>query len=325
MTQTLKRLQPWIATVIGIGLIAVGVRWIGVHKLADAFARQSPARVAIAFVAIALSTVLGAWNVYRIAELRSFLTFRAFLPIFWRSWAIGLTIPGQVGDMASTVWQLRGRSGNLSFLTGRLIADKIVSIGVIAFVASLLPALIGHTTFPESAIAPAVVVIGFAVGFVLARTFTSKLGTKQRGRWRTRAEAVAHAAAAPGSFIAVNAVITCAKLLLTGIAYFVLLGAAHPSLRSFIVVLAITQGAGLVAYIPVSINGLGTVELSAVKLFDLAGYAAADVLASYVLLRAASLAAAWLGVGAIAIRRSFLRRDAERADVAVEDPTRAVR
>jgi len=325
MTSTLKRLRPWIATVVGVGLITVGIKWIGIHRLADAFARQSPLHVAIAFVAIAVSALLGAWNVYRIAELRPYLTFRAFLPVFWRSWAIGLTVPGQVGDMASTMWQLRGRTGNLSFLAGRLIADKVVSIGVIVFIASLLPALVGHVAFPTSAIAPFVVVVLLAVGFVLARTFASRLGTKQRGRWRTRAEAVAQAAAAPFSFVAVNAVITAAKVLLTGLAYFVLLAAAHPSLHRFITVLAITQGAGLVAYIPVSMNGLGTVELSAVKLFGFAGYAAPDVLASYVLLRAASLAAAWLGVGAVAVRRGFARREAAGNRIAVDDRPRAVR
>ena len=50
-------------------------------------------------------------------------------------------------------------------------------------------------------------------------------------------------------------------------------------------VVAFTFLAGLVAYLPVAFNGVGTVELAAIGLYGSQGFAEAPVLASYLLVR----------------------------------------
>ena len=50
----------------------------------------------------------------------------------------------------------------------------------------------------------------------------------------------------------------------------------------------------LVAYIPVSFNGLGTVEITGILLFSLLGLGEELVLSSYLVLRATVMLIAWM-------------------------------
>jgi hypothetical protein len=53
----------------------------------------------------------------------------------------------------------------------------------------------------------------------------------------------------------------------------------------------------LVAYLPVSFNGIGTVELAGVALFGTVGVPAAAVFSGYMALRAMVLVIAWVPAG----------------------------
>jgi uncharacterized membrane protein YbhN (UPF0104 family) len=59
------------------------------------------------------------------------------------------------------------------------------------------------------------------------------------------------------------------------------------------------NSAGLVAYIPISANGVGTVEAGGLYLFGLHGIAAPIVIATYLALRFANLALAWIGAALV--------------------------
>ena len=61
------------------------------------------------------------WIHHASLKFQSVFRHYRFLPVFWRSWAVGITLPGQIGDFLTTLWQLKGRSADLSFVAGRLI------------------------------------------------------------------------------------------------------------------------------------------------------------------------------------------------------------
>lgn len=294
-----RRSRPWIATAIGLGVLALGIHWVGIRPLAESMGALSRAGMATAFVAIVVGTVLGGWNCFRIAELRSHLPFRAFLPVYWRAWAIGLSVPGQVGDLLWMLWQLRGRTGSLAFLAGRLITDKLVTISMILLLAALLPAVFGWLPFPLWLLPPVATAVAVVLLLWAARAAGRRFGANAWGGWRARLATVAGATEAPTRALLINACVTGLKLVLTGLAYWAVLAPAATRDGRFLTVLAISQSAGLVAYIPVSFNGIGTVELSAIHLFGMAGFDPANVLAAYVYLRVAALAAAWLPVAAL--------------------------
>jgi len=87
--------------------------------------------------------------------------------------------------------------------------------------------------------------------------------------------------------------VTAIKTLLTGLSYWLVLHAIDPAAPRFGTTTVISQSAGLIAYLPISFNGIGTVEVSAIALFRSVGLASATVLSAYLVLRATALAAAW--------------------------------
>ena len=99
--------------------------------------------------------------------------------------------------------------------------------------------------------------------------------------------------------IAVNLTLTLFKLFLIGFCYWATFRAFHVSTTSLIDVAVTANSAGLVAYVPVSANGVGTVEVSAIYLFGLLGFAPPVVIAAYLTLRVASLALAFGGAALV--------------------------
>lgn len=278
---------------LGLGLLLVALQVVGGREILEALQRAKPVALAGAAAAIAAGTVLGAYNVHRVAGLAPVMGLREFLPVFWRSWAVGISMPGQVGDMLATVWQLKGRaSADLGFIGGRLLADKVVSLGCSLALAAMAPWALGFGAPLTSAwlmlALAAVGVLSWSAARWLARRPRAERGLAARMR------PVIDAAGVPLPLLAGNAAITVLKLAITSLAYWLVLSSMHPSAPDYAATAVISQSAGLVAYLPISFNGLGTVEVSAMALFGALGLPGAVVLSGYILLRALTLALAWL-------------------------------
>jgi uncharacterized membrane protein YbhN (UPF0104 family) len=280
--------------IVGLGVLAAVLYWVGVDTVLAALGRLSAGAIAVAVMAVVVSTLLGAWNCYRIAELQATLTFRSFVPVFWRSWAVGITLPGQVGDLVTMVWQLKGRSIDLGFVAGRLIADKGITLVLMLTLLSLLPVAIGVARPLTSALILVGVAAGIAPLLALLMWCRRHPDVLIRYRLGQRVVSVFEATAVPMRLVIGNALVTCGKLVASGYAYFVVLDAVATEAVGLGATTVISQTAGLVAYVPISFNGLGTVELSAVALFGAAGVEASAVLSTYVALRLLTLATAWV-------------------------------
>lgn len=293
MTQGRLRVPGWLSALLGVCILALGIAWAGVGDVLSALAEQELLALVLAVAAIAAGTFLGAWNAFRLSELASTMAFRSFLAVYWRAWAIGLSVPGQVGDLVSTLWQLRGRV-DMEFVAGRLLVDKSVTLGCMLLLLSSLPAVLGILAYPYALLPP----VGAAIVLMLALAVSRRLALSQTDFWTShrflrRIKPLVSATAVPWPALWTNVAFTAAKVLLTGSAYWLLLP-SDGNLEGFFTVLAISQTAGLVAYLPISFNGIGTVELSAMKLFSLMGYAAPEVLSAYIVLRLCALATAWI-------------------------------
>jgi uncharacterized membrane protein YbhN (UPF0104 family) len=290
-----------VLAVVGLAILGAVLYWVGIDVVIAALARASPAAVATALVAVVISTLLGAWNCYRIAELRTTLSFRSFLPVFWRSWAVGITLPGQVGDFVTTLWQLKGRTADLNFVAGRLIVDKAITLALMLALVALLPAAIGASQPAMSVMLLIGLGVGIAVLVALIARWRRHPTSLGRSRLGARAVSVLTATRVPAHLIVHNIVVTAAKLLATGVVYWSIISSIVPAAPSFTVTTIISQSAGLVAYVPISFNGIGTVELSGIALFGVVGVKPASVLSAYVAIRAITLAVAWLPLGAVAM------------------------
>jgi uncharacterized membrane protein YbhN (UPF0104 family) len=295
MAITAYRPRRSLLALIGVGILALTLHAIGSAAVIDALQRCHPAAIALAAVAIMMGTVLGAWNCYVIAELRSAMSFRRFLPIYWRSWAIGISLPGQVADFLSTLWQLKGRSGELSLVAGRLLVDKAITLGLILALATLLPALIGEAEIQVPLMLLGLLCIGAVLGLWSLGWAVANIHVAPRNPWISRVLPIASAARqTPPRLVLSNGLLTLVKLMISGIAYWLVLRSIDSNTPDLLTTTVIAQSVGLIAYVPISFNGLGTVEVSAVGLFRSVGMSGASVLSAYLILRALTLIAAWI-------------------------------
>lgn len=297
-----RRPHQSLLALVGVGILVVVLYLIGSDAMLLALRRCHPVAIAIAAAAITSGSVLGAWNCYRIAELRGVMPFLRFLPIYWRSWAIGLTLPGQVGDFLATLWQLKGRTSSLETIAGRLMVDKAVTLGLTLCLAALLPALIAGTGPGFSLLLIATLCVSAALGLWLLDLLAAFDPTRA-AEWTSRVRStMAVARNTPRQLVVGNAIFTIIKLTLSGGSYWVVLRSIESATPGLLTTTAIAQSAGLIAYLPVSFNGLGTVEVSAVGLFQAVGLSSAGVLSAYLVLRATTLVAAWVPVAWTAMR-----------------------
>lgn len=296
-----------VPPLIGLCILGGLLYFAGGTDVLAAMRRCTPAALVGAAGAIVVGTVLGAWNVYRIAGLQAAMPFARFLPVYWRSWAVGITVPGQIGDMLTTLWQLRGRTGSLAFIAGRLVADKAVTLGAMLVLAAMLPMVMDRASMPLSLVLVGALALAAMGGYALLRRCARDATLLPRWRWGMRLKPVLTAAVElPFGTVALNAAVTVAKVLLSGLAYWLLLRAVVMNAPEFFATMVISQSAGLVAYLPVSFNGIGIVELSAITLFQAIDLNSAAVLSGYLTLRAITLVSAWVPAAWWTLRKPAL-------------------
>ncbi len=287
--------RRYLLAAVGLAILATALWLVGAGAVLEAVQSIHPLAILGAAIAIVVGTLLGAFKLYIIAELKGFLGFMTFLRIFWRSWAIGISLPGQVADMFSTAWQLRQHSANhLSFISGRLLADKAITIVCTLVAAATLPVLLGLGSRSMTGL----LIIGITVASVTCWLGARLLGNRPghaRARIRNLRQ-VLKAASVPMPLLLQNLLFSLCKLGLTGLAYWLVLCGSLTDPPGYVTTTAIAMGAGLVAYVPISFNGLGTVEVSAMGMFGLLGVPGGTVLGIYLVLRVLTLALAWLPV-----------------------------
>lgn len=296
------RRYRYLLAVVGLALLGAAIWWVGGTAVLQALQRCGADALLLAAAAIVTATLLGAWNCYRIAELKPALTFRQFLPVFWRSWAAGISLPGQVADFVATLWQLRGRTGDLHFVAGRLLLDKGITLGVMLALLALLPFAVGVTGPLASFVAMATLCVTAVAALALLDWVGHRPDLWPRHRWTRSASSALAGARAPARLVLGNLAVTAAKTLASGLAYWAVLGSIASEAPGFGITTIVSQSAGLVAYLPISFNGLGTVEVSAIALFGAVGVDDASVVSAYLVLRTITMGAAWLpiAVGALA-------------------------
>lgn len=280
-------------------LIGALVAWAGPREVLAAASRLDPLHWALAAAVLVATTTIGGLNLHLILSRHSGQPFLRFLRVYWTGWAVGLVTPGQVGDVA-TVSVLLGREGvDWRGTLGRLLLDKLITLGVMALVAAfalaeLFEVSAPHWRWPLAQIGGAAAVI-LAAALFFAR---HSLAQRWRGHAREIAIGFAHTLRHHPGLVALNATLSFAKLLLTGAAYWLVFTGLGASGADFWRVVGLSTASGLLAYLPISVNGIGPVEAAATALFGLAAVPVEVVVPAYLVLRLTVLLVAWVPAAA---------------------------
>lgn len=289
-----------VLALVALSLLAAQVAWIGPRAIAGTLADADRGWALLALLAIIVGALIGGANSWWLAGKPDGVPLPAFLTFYWTGWAVGLLAPGQVGDSLTISLMLRRRNIPMRRSLAGLGVDKLVSLLLMMGTVCALPlVLVGFR--------PGGIVIG-----LLASTAMIVLALAGSAHWLAAhrpllqspllghtAELVENAGRLlreqPGRVL-INALLTLVKLLLTGVSYWCALRAmGQPlTLTELPAITLCAAAAGLVAYVPLSLNGIGTVELTGLTLFGALGLPPEKILAAYMWLRLATLLAAIL-------------------------------
>ena len=189
----------------------------------------------------------------------------------------------------------------LSQTLGRSLADKLISFALMLGFAFLgifaaLPGVSLTSCWPLMTLTP--------VAFSLIYWWRTPL-LYTLNRWQPRLadflsrtfREILHLARHHSVRIIINISLTVLKISLAGAAYWCIFRALGYVDVALWRVIPLVAASSLVAYLPISFNGLGTVEIAGVALFSAIGIDESSVLSAYLTLRIIVLTLAWLPVG----------------------------
>lgn len=273
---------------IGIFLILFLIKSISSEQLIQSLYRISFPYLLLAFLLQYLSVFLGSFNQYILLIAFSDLKFKYYIISFFRAYSVSLLLPGRFGD-ASIGFFLKPYGFNYSQSFSAYFLDKYFT-----FILYLLVFFLFLGNILEHSI---VIVILFWLTFAFALPFLIYLIIKYINLLpsffsENRLINFFHNLISQVNFLfknhiyllLINFILTFFKLGLIVLCYHTVIYSLGYSLSVWKVGLA-ALSAGIVAYIPISIQGLGTVEVTALHSFRTMGVVASDVLICYLLLR----------------------------------------
>ncbi len=291
-----------IARVI-FGVVLLGALFCYVNPVSvlPLLEQIQPIWILAASITIVFSTLLGAINLFLLFGSNRNLKFGEFLPLYWTSWAVGLVVPGQVGDLAS-ITTLLHRKGHLwQVVLGRSLLDKLISLVVmiaIAFfgIAKWIAIDVLAWFF--------LVLIASGIGgiyLVMRVCRFAKRGTGPVARALRFLDALLQQAwECCSQFpqrVVLNFFLTVVKTGVISVSYWSMFRAFGYVNIPLLDVIPLVAASSLVAYLPISFNGIGTVEAAGLILFSSLKIADSAVLTAYLLLRANVMILAWMPAG----------------------------
>lgn len=283
-----ERRKTWLFAgrlAVAVILMAVLIFSIGVDAIVAVFQAAHLSMVVMVGGGLVLLVVLGAFNVWLVLNTLHTLSFSIFLRDYIYAWAASLITPGQAGD-ATIILFLKQHKVPMRITGVSYLIDKLMTLAVFAIIAwygcvHLIPQFKRLWLFVFVACFLGLPVFLFVMRSLQFKT-PSLLRFQQRldasiedlGRLKTK-----------WPVLIVNCILTIVKwLVVSGVFYMAFYSINVTVKWPDIGVIPIL--ATLVGYLPVSIAGIGTVELSATYLFGLVGIIPSAVVSAYLLLRA---------------------------------------
>lgn len=295
-------------------LLIILLWYVNTDELLESLERVSLFYLLLAVAYQYASILLGTLNQYLLFDPVLRVPFRSFVLPYFRAFVTGLLLPGQFGD-ASIVLFLKSKGSDYSQSFSIYLLDKYITLFFyLGIVLTFILDLMGYPRFFS-------VVLLLLLGVISAVLFYSVPAispTKPARQWfrrvvgfieNTLSQLFDYARAYPLRLL-LNCILTSLKVFFVMSSYHAILVSLGYSLSVWEVGLS-SFASGAVAYIPVSVHGVGTVEATALWIFGRLGVSPADVLSSFLILRVSVyiFAILILGVIALANDRSVVKEE----------------
>lgn len=269
-------------------------------EIIDQFRTVNTNWIYLVGLSILSSTIIGAVGMYLLVSRKNELVFFQFLPVYWMSWSIGLVVPGQVGDIASISYLLNRLGLEWKIILARSLVDKVISMLIILILAiyGLVFILKIDAITNEALVGSLAISALFLLIIVYKWEFIKNYLLKKKSKiidfFHITTKEILHTVSRFPIRVFINSILTMLKVTLIGLAYWFMFKALGYSKLEFWDVLPLVAASSIIAYIPVSFNGIGTVELTGVLLFSTIGLPEAAIFTAYLLLRFTVFILAWV-------------------------------
>lgn len=293
-----------LGVLIGLSILLICLYRIGFRNILSSLSEIQPVFLVMAAITVAMWVLLGAMNMAVMLRPLVHIPFVQTLGLYCKANMIALVVPGQVGD-AVIIRFFRRFSVPISQGTTIFGIDKLITVfwyGIMTIIGLYLlkNEISVEALTPKTgrfgikiAVGSLLVIICLALYMILRQ---SRIG----GRIRNWISLSFDYICMGKKMILVDCCITFFRTLVLGCAYWFAIRAYGPP-SFFLHTLCLPIMAGLVAYIPISFNGLGTVELSLAFLFNKIGVEAAQVISAALTLRV--LTVFLIGIGVLVTSR----------------------
>lgn len=301
----------------GIVLLVVLVAAFGWRPIAENIAGIPLFWLIGALALIVAATLISACNRFLLINIDQQVTLQQFLPVYWVAWATGLLVPGQVGDVATLAALMRRRGMQVHQSLGRSLLDKMISFCIVgAFGSAGIAMQLQQLELSKRSLnGPLQVAMLVLVATLFAawavpqsrQRLADLMGRLKRLMTESMIECRRTATAHPGR-VMLNVLLSVLSFLMLGASYWCMFrGLGYESI-SLAATIPVVAACSLIAYLPISFNGIGTAEAGGVLLFGLAGVGAAAVISAFICLRLLVYAVAWIPAAAILLSSSAVER-----------------
>ncbi len=285
---------------LGIGILLWLVYFFDVKEIVNQFKQVDIIWIYLVGFAILVSTLLGAIGMFILVSRKNEIFFLHFLPIYWASWSIGLVVPGQIGDIASISLLLKRLGLEWNVILARSIADKIISLLVIsAFAVYGLINIISVDLYKNKIyiLVLTLLIICIFLFVYKWKKILNLMKDKKNKIVNIFINIIDEVFITVKNYpirVSSNLILTICKIVFIGLAYWFMFNALGYSKIGIWEVIPLVAASSLIAYLPISLNGIGTVELTGILLFSTVGMPEAAVLTAYLLLRIIVFILAWV-------------------------------
>ncbi|MBL4864949.1 MAG: flippase-like domain-containing protein [Pseudomonadales bacterium] len=286
-----KVLRP----LIGCLVISFIIYYVGLDDIFNKIKLVDFRYILLTGVFVFVSFLFGFGNAFLLAYKQVDMSWKVFLMGYWIAWAFSLIVPGQVGGILSLSLWMKKLGLRWEVGTAVMAVDKVVSLLWMMFFAAFgIGLYLGHLqiTFFLVVLLVAIVLVG-SVGLFLFRDRLLKEDDEKRGVFFRIIKAIILTTTEQKKELLINILVTPVTITIGAGAYWAVFLAVGVS-TDFIQVLPLVAVSALVAYIPVSLNGVGTAELAGLTLFATIGMDATSILTAYILLRLTVMTIAWV-------------------------------
>ena len=273
----------------GLALFFSIIFWIGINNVLAVIAQLQWWWLAGMPILWSLNLIVGGIGVFALFRSAVDIPFLTFLRYYCFSQSLGAFLPFQMGE-SSLVVIMRNQGIGLPRAIGLFLIDKIITLLVVGIVGTLgiifLFADIVVNAFANWVLVGVAVALTLAsIRFVLQKLHPQFFELKPFVLFNTGLSITRTELQVNQNGILVNLGMTMIKTLILAPLYFVIMFMALGSRVPFVPLVLLSNLTSLVSLIPITMQGLGVVELTAIYLFGLVGVAPATIASVYLVSR----------------------------------------